>query len=127
MELKIFLNDLEKKYPGKLITSKSGLKYVVTQKGKGKKPGKGTAVQALINGSFLDGKKIDSSYDRGKPIKFVVGTRRVIPGWDEAFLDMTKGEKRILVVPPDLAFGSRQTGPIPPNSTLIFDVELVGF
>lgn len=127
LALKKFLNDLEKKYPGKLITSKSGLKYVVTQKGKGKKPSKGTAVQAHYNGTFLDGKKFDSSYDRGKPLKFGVGTRRVIPGWDEAFLDMKKGEKRILVVPPNLAYGSKQTGSIPPNSTLIFDVELVDF
>lgn len=110
------------------ITTPSGLKYVVTQKGTGADtPTAGTMVKAHYTGKLLDGTKFDSSIDRGEPISFPVGSGRVIKGWDEAFLGMTKGEKRTLIIPSNLGYGPSGRGPIPPNATMIFDVELVDF
>jgi peptidylprolyl isomerase len=113
------------KWPNATKTD-SGLMYTVVKEGSGDKPASGTMISAHYTGTFLDGREFDSS-DPGKPIRFPVGTGRVIEGWDEALLDMKKGEKRILIVPPDLAYGNKQRGPVPPNSTLVFEVELVDF
>ena len=119
--------EAKEKY-AKAVTTDSGLMYEVIQEGSGdKKPSIGDNVSAHYTGMFMDGRKFDSSIDRGQPIQFPVGTGRVIKGWDEALLDMKKGEKRILIIPPDLAYGKRGRGPIPPNSTLVFEVELVDF
>ncbi|MDY6987124.1 MAG: peptidylprolyl isomerase [Thermodesulfobacteriota bacterium] len=118
---------IKEKWPNAQKTP-SGLMYVVTAEGSGPKPQKGQKVMAHYTGTLLDGKKFDSSRDRGKPFEFPVGMRRVIPGWDEAFLDMKKGEKRILIVPHLLAYGERGRPPvIPPRATLVFDVELIDF
>ena len=118
---------IKEKYP-KAVTTDSGLMYEVIQEGSGtEKPSSGDNVSAHYTGMFMDGRKFDSSVDRGQPIQFPVGTGRVIKGWDEALLDMKKGEKRILIIPPDLAYGRNGRGPIPPNSTLVFEVELVDF
>lgn len=117
---------IEQKWPG-AVTTPSGLKYVVITEGSGETPKAGTTITAHYTGTLIDGSKFDSSIDRGQPFKFPVGTRRVIPGWDEAFLGMKKGEKRILIIPPDLAYGKRGVGPIPPDSTLVFEVELLDF
>jgi len=73
-----------------------------------------------------DGSKFDASYDRGTPFKFQLGQGRVIKGWDQGLLDMCIGEKRTLTIPPSLGYGSRGMGPIPAESTLIFETELVG-
>ncbi len=118
---------IEERWPEAKTTS-SGLKYVVVEEGSGEAtPDKGTTVKAHYTGKLLDGTKFDSSYDRGQPIEFPVGSGRVIKGWDEAFLSMKKGEKRILIIPPELGYGPAGRGPIPPNATMVFDVELVDF
>jgi FKBP-type peptidyl-prolyl cis-trans isomerase len=88
----------------------------------------GKMVTVHYTGWLLDGKKFDSSYDHGAPINFVLGTGRVIKGWDRGLEGMRVGGKRKLTIPPALAYGERGTpgGPIPPNATLVFDVDLVG-
>jgi peptidylprolyl isomerase len=118
---------IKEKWPN-VQTTDSGLMYKVITKGSGdSKPSSGSTVSAHYTGMFLDGNKFDSSVDRGEPIRFPVGTGRVIKGWDEALLDMTKGEKRVLIIPPQLAYGPQGRGPIPPNATLVFEVELLDF
>lgn len=119
---------IRKDWPGAVKTS-SGLRYVIKKQGTGKPPTKGTTVVVNYTGRLLiSGQKFDSSYDRGKPITFPVGIGRVIKGWDEALLTMKKGEKRVLIIPPELAYGARGAGNvIPPNAWLVFDVELVNF
>lgn len=113
------------KWPSAQKTS-SGLMYVVKKKGTGPKPKRGQKVAVHYTGTLMDGEKFDSSRDRGTPIVFPVGTRRVIAGWDEAIMDMNKGEQRILIIPHTLAYGERGRPPIiPPKATLVFDVELV--
>jgi len=110
------------------IKTPSGLMYVVVKEGVGAKPKIGNTVVAHYNGTFLDGKAFDSSYKRGQPFSFSVGRGQVIKGWDEAFLDMKKGEKRTLIIPFQLAYGEAGHPPvIPPKSTLIFEVELLDF
>ena len=111
-----------------VVTTKSGLKYLVLKAGAGEAPKAGTRISAHYTGTLADGKKFDSSRDRGQPIQFPVGKGFVIPGWDEALSQMKKGERRILIIPSDLAYGERGAGGvIPPFATLVFDVELVDF
>jgi cyclophilin family peptidyl-prolyl cis-trans isomerase len=117
---------IKMKWPN-ATTTDSGLMYVVMKEGSDDKPDPGTTIRAHYKGMFLDGREFASSVDQGEPIRIQVGTDRLIKGWNEALLDMKKGEKRILIIPPDLAYGNRQQGPIPPNSTLVFEVELVDF
>jgi len=119
---------IKQKWP-KAIATPSGLMYVVTQEGTGEEtPKKGATVTAHYTGTLLDGKKFDSSVDRNQPFQFPVGMGRVIKGWDEAFMAMKKGEKRTLIIPPALAYGAQGAGGvIPPNATLVFDVELISF
>lgn len=117
---------IKEKYANAIKTS-SGLMYIVLKEGKGLIPASGALVEAHYTGRLVDGTKFDSSVDRGHPFHFVVGKGNVIKGWDEAFLSMKKGEKRILIIPPDLAYGERGAGSIPPNATLIFEVELIDF
>ncbi len=110
------------------VTTPSGLKYVIVKEGEGDAtPKPGQVVTVHYTGKLLDGKKFDSSYDRGQPIDFPVGKGQVIKGWEEALLGMKKGEKRVLIIPSDLGYGPNGRGPIPPNATMVFDVELVNF
>lgn len=117
---------IKEKYPNAIRTS-SGLMYIVLKEGIGTTPKRGAIVEAHYTGRLLDGTKFDSSVDRGQPFQFLVGKGNVIKGWDEAFLSMKKGEKRILIIPPGLAYGDQDMGTIPPNATLIFEVELIDF
>lgn len=111
---------------GDIQTSDSGLMWVVTQVGDGATPTSGQTITAHYTGMLLDGRTFDSSVTRGRPFQTPIGVGSVIRGWDEAFLDMKVGEKRRMVLPPELGYGERGSGRvIPPNAFLIFDVELL--
>ncbi len=104
----------------------SGLRYKILQEGSGKKAEKGNMVSVHYKGQLLDGQVFDSSYSRKQPIDFTIGVGQVIPGWDEGIQLLKVGDKARLVIPSDLAYGSQGAGGvIPPDATLIFDVELV--
>ena len=120
------MEQINGQYPD-AITTATGLKYVVNAEGEGETPAPGAMVKVHYTGKLLDGTKFDSSVDRGTPIDFPVGQGRVIKGWDEALLTMKKGEKRTLIIPASLGYGPSGRGPIPPNATMIFDVELIDF
>ena len=110
----------------KVITTDSGLQYVVLTEGNGATPQTGQTAVVHYTGTLEDGSKFDSSRDRNQPFQFKVGVGQVIKGWDEAVGNMKVGERRKLIIPPDLGYGSRGAGGvIPPNATLIFDVELL--
>ena len=111
-------------------TTASGLRIIDTEVGTGATPKTGqTCVMHYTGWLYEDGKKttkFDSSVDRGEPFEFPIGTGRVISGWDEGVATMKVGGKRTLIIPPDLGYGaSGAGGVIPPNATLIFDVELL--
>lgn len=105
--------------------TQSGLIVEDVVVGTGAEATNGTLVSVNYTGTFTNGVKFDSSYDRGQPIQFVLGTGYVIKGWDLGILGMKVGGKRKLVISPELGYGSTARGSIPPNSTLLFDVELV--
>jgi len=113
--------------PTNLQTTPSGLQYTIDREGTGPQPKPGQIVRVHYTGWLTDGTKFDSSRDRGEPLEFPIGQRRVIAGWDEGVGAMKVGEKRTLVIPPNLGYGARgASGVIPPNATLVFKVELVG-
>jgi len=106
--------------------TESGLRYKIIQNGDGVKAEKGKTVSVHYKGQLPDGTVFDSSYKRNQPIDFPLGVGQVIPGWDEGIQLLKVGDKARLVIPSDLAYGSRGAGGvIPPNATLIFDVELM--
>ncbi len=119
------LSLIQKRWPDLRVTS-SGLRYKVLRAGSGGSPAAGAQVSVHYTGSFLDGQVFDSSEQRGQPASFRIG--QVIAGWNEALLAMKKGERRLLVIPPELAYGEQgYPGAIPPYSFLVFEVELLGF
>ena len=105
----------------------SGLRIEEIQEGTGAMAEKGRHVEVHYTGWLTDGTKFDSSRDSGKPYPFTLGAAEVIAGWDEGIPGMKIGGKRRLTIPPQLAYGSQGTpgGPIPPNATLVFEIELI--
>lgn len=110
---------------GGSISSDTGLQYEDVVVGSGVEAKPGMLVSAHYTGTFQDGTVFDSSVTRGQPFEFTLGQGQVIKGWDEGIQGMKVGGKRKLVVPPELGYGSAGIGPIPPNATLNFEVELV--
>lgn len=108
---------------GDVTTTDSGLQYEILASGSGATPGPTDTVSAHYHGTFEDGRVFDSSVDRGEPIDLPVNG--VIAGWTEALLMMKEGDKWRLIVPPELGYGANGVGPIPGNTTLVFEVELL--
>jgi peptidylprolyl isomerase len=106
-------------------TTPSGLKYAIITQGEGPAVEAGKVVTVQYSGYLSDGTMFDSSVERDEPIQFVVGQGQVIPGWDEGFLLLKKGDKARFIVPPQLGYGTMQLEKIPANSTLIFDIEII--
>jgi FKBP-type peptidyl-prolyl cis-trans isomerase len=112
---------------GKEVTPSSGLQYIDLRVGTGATAQAGQTVSVHYSGWLENGKKFDSSFDRGQSFSFPLGTGRVIKGWDEGVQGMRVGGKRKLIIPANLGYGARGAGgAIPPNATLIFEVELLG-
>jgi len=109
----------------KWVDGQEGLKYFVEKAGSGKAIKSGEVVKVHYTGWLSDGTKFDSSRDRVEPLSLELGAGRVIRGWDLGLVGMKRGEKRLLLIPPNLGYGSRGGGPIPPDATLIFAVEMM--
>jgi FKBP-type peptidyl-prolyl cis-trans isomerase len=120
-ESKAFLEENRKK--DGVVTLPSGLQYKVLAEGTGKTPKATDSVTVNYRGTLIDGTEFDNAYKRGQPTTFQVGN--VIRGWTEALQLMKEGSKWHLFIPPQLGYGDRGAGPVPPNSTLIFEVELI--
>jgi FKBP-type peptidyl-prolyl cis-trans isomerase len=119
-----FFENFHKLPDSRFKQSPSGLRVAVMTEGHGAAAAKGAMVKVRYTGWLPDGTKFDSSEEKGQPIELKLGTGQVIQGWEEALTGMKPGEKRQIVIPPNLAYGGRQVGTIPANSTLIFNIEL---
>ena len=108
------------------ISTESGLKYFILKQGDGEKPHTGQRISVHYSGYLVDGTKFDSSYDKNKPIEFSLGKGEMIKGFDEGFALLNVGSKAKFIIPPELGYGSSgRRGFIPPDATLVFDVELL--
>ena len=134
-DLKVFIELLDVKDPvvaemwdvdkSKIKTSESGLMYVIIEEGEGDFATDGNVVKVHYSGYLEDSTKFDSSVERDEPFSFVIGNKQVIAGWDEGIKLLKTGGKARFVIPPSLGYGDITAGKIPPNSTLVFDVELL--
>ena len=120
------INKINTDFPNTQQTT-SGIRYIIQKEGTGGRPAQGRTVSVHYTGRLLNGTVFDDSILRGEPIEFQVGVGRVIQGWDEMLMEMRVGEKRLVIIPPELAYGSRSVGEglIPANSFLIFEMELI--
>lgn len=109
----------------KIVTTESGLKYEILTEGEGAYATSGNVVTVHYTGFLPDGTKFDSSVERDEPFSFVLGNNQVIKGWEEGIKLLKKGSKARFIIPPSLGYGSAKVGTIPPNSILVFDVELL--
>jgi peptidylprolyl isomerase len=117
--------EINRKYPDALLTP-SGLRYTILKEGVGSKPSSGRTVSVEYTGMFLSGEVFDASERHGGPLDFQAGAGQIIPGWEEMVLDMRAGEKRRVIIPPELAYGEQGAGGvIPGNTFLVFEMELV--
>lgn len=110
---------------GEVVVTGTGLEYVDEAVGDGEVASRCDTVAVHYTGTLTDGTTFDSSLDRGEPFRFTVGAGEVIRGWDEGVAGMAEGGTRTLLIPPELGYGSRAQGDIPPDSTLLFDVEMI--
>ena len=108
------------------VTTRSGLTYIITKKGDGARIKAGDEVIVNYTGLLTNGKKFDSSLDRGETLSFRVGAGRVIKGWDEGLQKLRIGDHATLIIPASIAYGSRGVGDIPPDATLVFIIEVIG-
>lgn len=115
----------QEKDMSEMQTLESGLQIQIHEQGEGEFPKKGEVVSVHYTGTLTDGTKFDSSHDRNQPLQFPLGVGKVIKGWDEGIALLKPGGKATLVIPPHLGYGARAVGPIPANSTLVFEVELL--
>jgi FKBP-type peptidyl-prolyl cis-trans isomerase FkpA len=126
-QLDVTLPKLPETEPGETRTGSSGLQWTTLTKGQGPEIGPGQRARVHYVGTLTNGTKFDSSRDRGEPFQFVVGKDAVIRGWHQGVSGMKVGEVRRLTIPPELGYGVRGQPPvIPPNATLIFEIELLG-
>ena len=124
--LKSTVSENNQNMPVSLSTQdQEDLKIEDLEVGQGQEIKEGDTAQVHYLGTLTNGEKFDSSYDRNQPFEFQVGAGQVIQGWDQGLLGMKIGGKRKLTIPPDLGYGNQSAGNIPPNSTLIFEVELI--
>jgi len=113
-------------FAGDTLTTSSGMKVEILKQGNGPKPKAGQTVSVHYTGTLFSGRKFDSSRDRNEPISFKLGMGKVIRGWDEGLALLNVGTRAKLIIPPHLGYGANGAGDvIPPNATLIFDVELL--
>ncbi len=120
------LNTIDEKWPQAKATT-TGLRYIVLQEGRGDLPRPGDTVKVLYKGMFFDGRTFDQALDPAQPFTFRLSRGQIIEGWEEGISAMRVGEKRILIVPADLAYGSRGQPPrIPRQTSLVFEVEVIG-
>ncbi len=123
------LNIIANRWPNAVLDEETGIYSVIKTEGTGSTPAAGSKLTVHYSGTLMNGMEFDSSRKRNEPIQFNVGRRQVISGWDLALAQMKKGERRIIILPPELAYGSQgipQAG-IPSNAWLVFDVELLDF